>query len=77
MVIAPVLQPVGQALHGGHFLFGVMGILVPFAVAQLSHQPGGSVPDLEGHRFVEMLPGIVPGLVVGQFMALDLGAMER
>ena len=47
MIVHAVAQAVGQALHVGDFVFGVVGVLIVLAVAQAFHQAGGGVAQVQ------------------------------
>ena len=47
MVVAAVLEVVGEALHGRYFAFDVVGVLVVLAVVELLHELGGGVAQVE------------------------------
>ena len=51
MVVGFIFQGVGEALHGGEFIFVIMGILITFAVADIFHERCGGVADDKRHGF--------------------------
>ena len=47
-VVDPVFEAVGEALHGGELVLGVVRIDIAFAVVKLPHEAGRGVADDEG-----------------------------
>ena len=60
-VVDAVFEAVGEALHGGEFVLGVVRIDVALAVIKLSHQAGGRVADDDGDRLRNGVEGVVLG----------------
>ena len=45
-----VLEVVRQALHIGELVLGLVGVLIPFAIAEVRHQPGYGIAQMQGDR---------------------------
>ena len=67
MVVGFVFQGVWGALHGGEFIFVIMGILIAFAVANILHKRCGGVADDQRHGFGQVFQCIFSGREVGGF----------
>ena len=67
MVVGFVFQGVWEALHGGEFVFIVMGVLIAFAVADILHERCGGVADDKRHGFGQVFQCIFSGREVGGF----------
>src|SRR5258708_23539664 len=59
LVVGAAGEVVGEALHVGDFVFGVVGVLVAFAVADMLHQAGDRVAQMQrdgvGFGFVHVV----------------------
>ena len=62
-----VFQGVGEALHGGEFVFIVVGVLITFAVADIFHERCGGIADDKRHGFGQVFQCIFSGSEVGGF----------
>ena len=65
LIIFPPQEGIGEALHGGQLFFRIVGILVPFAIAQIFHEFCDSVSYIQGHRFSQMFRCIPFGRFIG------------
>ena len=73
-VVAASKERLGQiGLIGGDVTVVVVGVLVTGAVAQISHQPGGGVAEVQRHGQGAVLLHVGQGAVVGGERGVTLG----
>ena len=73
VVVHAVAQAVGQALHVGDLLFGVVGVLIVLAVAEAFHQAGGGVAQVQRDGFGGGLLDILQNRAVGGVKRVRFG----
>src|SRR5258708_36576611 len=65
LVVGAAGEIVGEAGHVGNFIIEIVGVFVAFAVADILHEAGDGIADVERHRFGFGFVNVIDDFAVG------------